>query len=212
MQVRRLAGHALALLLGAASLTSCSERSEAPRATGPAATVAADDATQPGIAADAGYRLYQFRSEEDPTVAGDPTVCPAAPHGYNVQFNASLWTTNARASDGLTVTNANRKIGTATACAKITNFAFPPGNREAFYAAFDTPAGRFVADGTCELTSNNLPEPKVVIAGCTLRIVDAPVGFTGGEATSASIFNPFRVPGVSTGSYWTVLVYGDPVS
>ena len=210
MQVRRLAAHALALLLGAVSLASCSDRAEAPRATGPAALVAADDATQPGSAADAGYRLYQFRSEEDPNFAGDPAVCPAAPFTPNVFLNASLWTTNARASDGLTVTNANRKIGTATACAFVGSIA--AGYQAPFYVAFDTPAGRFTANGTCLVVSNTVPTPGIVLAGCNLKVVGYPTGFTGGEATSASILNAARIPGVSTGSYWTLLLYGDPVS
>lgn len=195
-----------ALVLGALALTTLACSDESPRTTGPA--LRAD------ITADAGdatsYRLYQFRSEEDPTFAGDPTVCPAAPFVTNVRLNASLYTTNARNSDGLTMNDASRKIGTATACVRITDPTFPPGKQEPFYVAFDTPAGRFTANGTCALVSNDVPEPRIVLAGCNLRIVSAPAGFAGGEATSASIFNPARIPGVATGSYWTLLVYGTP--
>ena len=200
-----------AFLAGALALTSlsavaCSDT--APRTTGPAMRtgVVANETID-----EAGYRLYQFRSEEDPTFAGDPTVCPAAPFVTNVRLNASLYTTNARNSDGLTMNDASRKIGTATACVRITDPTFPPGKQEAFYVAFDTPAGRFTASGTCALVSNDVP-PKVVLAGCNLRLIGAPDGFIGGEATSASIFNPARVPGVATGSYWTLLVYGDPTA
>lgn len=211
MQHRRLIHHAAALVLGAASLSACADRPEA-RATEPAATTAvatADggDLQTIGTAGDEGYRLYQFRSEEDPSFGGDPTVCPAAPFTPNVFLNATLWTTNARASDGLTATNSNRRIGTATACAFVGSLA--PGYQAPFYVAFDTPAGRFTASGTCALVSNNVPTTPVVLAGCNLRVVGAPAGYKGGEATSASIFNPARVPGVATGSYWTLLVYAD---
>ena len=196
-----------ALAVGVAlSLTALACSDAAPRPTGPSAR-ASVVATESGTAT--GYSLYQFRSEEDPTFAGDPTVCPAAPFVTNVRLNASLYTTNARNSDGLTMNDATRKIGTATACVRITDPTFPPGKQEPFYVAFDTPAGRFTANGTCALVSNDVPE-KVVLAGCNLRIVGAPAGFIGGEATSASIFNPARIPGVATGSYWTLLVYGEP--
>jgi len=196
-----------ALVLGALALTTLACDDASPRTTGPAvradvAAIEAGDAT--------GYRLYQFRSEEDPTFAGDPAVCPAAPFVTNVRLNATLWATNARNSDGLTMQDGSRKIGTATACVRITDPTFPPGKQEPFYVAFDTPAGRFTANGTCALVSNDVPEPRIVLAGCNLRIVSAPAGFVGGEATSASIFNPARIPGVATGSYWTLLVYGAP--
>jgi len=208
MQHRRLAHQALALLLGVASLGACTDRSDAPRATGPAVSVTADGGTEIGTAASAGYRLYQFRSEEDPSFAGDPTVCPAAPFKANKFLNATLWTTNARAADGLTVTSGNRQIGTATACALVESIA--PGYQAPFYVAFDTPTGRITANGTCALVSNSVPEFGVVLAGCNLKVIGAPAGFTGGEATSASILNALRIPGVSTGSYWTILLYGDP--
>lgn len=210
MHARALARLTGGILLGAVAVVTlaCADGADAPRATGPRAVAALEDATPGGAAA--GYRLYQFRSEEDPTFAGDPTVCPAAPFVTNVRLNASLWATNTRAKDGLTMTESNRKIGTATACVRITDPTFPPGKQEAFYVAFDTPAGRFTANGTCALVSNDVPEPRLVLAGCNLKIVGAPPGFTGGEATSASIFNPARIPGVSTGSYWTLLVYGEP--
>jgi hypothetical protein len=178
---------------------------------------AGDDATQPGTAADAGYRLYQFRSEEDPTFAGAPNVCkgdnPTVPFTPNLFLNATIWTTNARASDGLTVTNANRQIGTATACGRLeppTVPGFPAGAQVPFHVAFDTPAGRITATGTCAVVSNSVPAAGIVLAGCNLKVVGMPTGFTGGEATSASILNAARIPGVSTGSYWTVLLYGDP--
>ena len=211
MQSRSLIRLTSAAVLGALAMVTfaCSDASPRPTAPVTRADIAATDAAL--AASDvAGYRLYQFRSEEDPTFAGDPTVCPAAPFVTNVRLNASLYATNTRSKDGLTMNESSRKIGTATACVRITDPTFPPGKQEAFYVAFDTPAGRFTANGTCALVSNNVPEPRIVLAGCNLKIVGAPAGFVGGEATSASIFNPARIAGVNTGSYWTLLVYGDP--
>ena len=211
MQHRTIQRLTSTALLGALALSTlgCSDSSPS-RAAAPTAPGAAVGDIQADASGAAGYRLYQFRSEEDPTFAGDPTVCPAAPFATNVRLNASIYATNTRSSDGLTMNADSRKIGTATACVRITDPTFPPGKQEAFYVAFDTPAGRFTANGTCALVSNNVPEPRIVLAGCNLRIVGAPEGFVGGEATSASIFNPARIPGVNTGSYWTLLVYGDP--
>lgn len=198
-----------ALLLGVLSMgpLGCADGPDA-KAAPTAADASMLAARQPNTP---GYRLYQFRSEEDPNFAGDPTVCPAAPFVTNVRLNASLWATAVRAKDGLTMNDSKRKIGTATACVRITDPTFPPGKQEPFYVAFDTPVGRFTANGTCALVSNDVPQPRIVLAGCNLRIVSAPAGFVGGEATSASIFNPARLPGVETGSYWTILAYGEPL-
>lgn len=207
MMLRHPAIRAFVLVPAALALLGCEVAPAAPQAGATAVRGALADA---GDSPAAGYRLYQFRSEEDPAFAGDPTVCPSAPFATNLRLNATLWATNTRAKDGLTMTESNRRIGTATACARITDPTFPPGKDEAFYVAFDTPAGRFTANGTCQLVSNNVPVPRVVLAGCNLRIVGAPEGFVGGEATSASIFNPARLPGVATGSYWTLLAYEGP--
>ena len=36
-----------------------------------------------------------------------------------------------------------------------------------------------------------------------------PLGVVGGAIASLSSFNPFRLPGLTTGSYWTLQYYDD---
>jgi hypothetical protein len=158
-------------------------------------------------AALAGERVIQFRSVEDPAVIADPTVCPQAGFVANVRLAASLWTTRTRAVDGREVQENVKKIGTATACVRLTHFTFPAGLQQEFYVKFELPDGAWTAKGTCTLTSNNVPKTGLVLAGCALNIVSAPSGVVGGVATSASVFNPFKLTGFGTGSHWTLHAY-----
>ena len=156
-----------------------------------------------------GTRLYQFRTVEDPEVSGANVFCTPASAGFtpNVFLNASVYAEHVRASDAMVVAERTDPIGTALACAQITDFSFPPGKQQNFYALFKLPSGDFSAKGTCTLISNNVPEARLILAGCTLSVVEAPEGVVGGAATSLSVFNPFRLPGYSTGSRWTLQVY-----
>lgn len=156
-----------------------------------------------------GTRLYQFRTVEDPEVSGANVFCTAAAAGFtpNVFLNASVYAEHVRASDARVVADRTEPIGTALACAQITNFTFPPGTQQNFYAVFKLPSGDFTAKGTCTLISNNVPQAGLILAGCTLRVEQAPEGVVGGAATSLSVFNPFQLPGYSTGSRWTIQVY-----
>jgi len=152
-------------------------------------------------------RVHQFRSMDDPTVAADPTVCAQAPFAVNLRLAASLWSVRTRSRDGQVVNDDARRIGTATACGQITNFAFPPGLQQNFHVKFELPDGGYTATGTCTLVSNNVPRGGVVLAGCSLRMISAPQGVVGGMASSASVLNPFRLAGFNTGSYWTLMFY-----
>lgn len=148
-----------------------------------------------------------FRSEEDPTTPADPAVCAQAPFQANVLLGAGLWSVKTRARDGRVVELARRRIGRATACLELTNVMFPKGLAQRFYVRFDLPHGTYVAQGTCTVTSNAVPQPFIVLAGCALELVTGPPGTLGGVVTSASIFNPLRRPGFSTGSVWTIHEY-----
>ncbi|MFO0598398.1 MAG: hypothetical protein U0228_24040 [Myxococcaceae bacterium] len=150
---------------------------------------------------------FVFRSVEDATTPPDDTICAAAPFRVNVKLGASLWSQVTRLVDGRVVVEKAVRIGRATACVQLTNFLFPPGLSQNFYAVFDLPLGRFVANGTCTLTSNNVPEAGLVLAGCALTLVSGPAGVQGGVLTSASTFNPARLQGYSTGSVWTLQTY-----
>ena len=46
-----------------------------------------------------------------------------------------------------------------------------------------------------------------MLAGCALKLVGAPEGVLGGLVTSASVFNPYSIPGFGTGSVWTLHLY-----
>ena len=132
------------------------------------------------------------------------------PFAPNVLLNASAWATQSRSSDASIVNDGVRKVGTVVACAQITSFAFPPGLQQNFAARFDFEDGTsYTGIGSCTITSNDIPEPKLILAGCALRV--APNGVSaGGVATSARVFNPFRLTGYHTGSYWTLQLYDPP--
>lgn len=162
------------------------------------------------VAAGQEVRVHQFRSMDDARVVADPSVCAAAPFAVNLRLAASLWSTQTRSRDGRVVNDDARRIGTATACGQITNFAFPPGLQQNFHVRFDLPDGSYTASGTCTLVSNNVPQGGVVLAGCSLKVISAPHRVVGGMATSASVLNPFGLAGFNTGSYWTLMVYEEP--
>jgi hypothetical protein len=152
-----------------------------------------------------GPLVLRFRSQEDPAFPPDPAVCVAAPFTANVHLGASLWAEAANASGAIRA--QTRRIGTATACVRITDPTFSPGNPQSFYVEFNLPEGRVVANGQCSAVSNDVPTPGLVLAGCFLRAVEFPAGYVGGAVTSLSIFNPADLPGFTTGSSWTVQLY-----
>lgn len=193
---------ALAAILALAAI-ACQSADRHPTAPGGLALEAVAS-TQPGV------HVYQFRTEEDPDVTGAAAFCSTMPFTPNVLLNASAWATQSRSSDAAVVNDGVRKVGTVVACAQITSFAFPPGLQQKFAARFDFDDGSsYTGIGTCTITSNDIPEPKLVLAGCALKV--APNGASaGGVATSASVFNPFRLEGYHTGSYWTLQLYDSP--
>ncbi len=159
------------------------------------------------LTASADEATYVFRSEEDSSTPVDPTVCAMSPFGSNVRLGASLWSIQTSRKKGK-VTEAKRKrIGRATACLELTNVMFPQGLVQNFYLRFDLPQGAYVAQGTCKVSSNAVPQPFIILAGCTLQLISGPAGSLGGMVTSSSIFNPLHRAGFSTGSIWTLQEY-----
>lgn len=150
---------------------------------------------------------YLFRSVEDPNFPPDDAICAQAPFRVNVKLGASLWSQVSRPVDGRVMVEQLVRVGRATACVQLTNFLFPPGLQQNFYAVFDMPSGRYTALGTCTLTSNDTPQAGLVLAGCALDVVEGPAGVLGGVMTSASTFNPVRLAGFKTGSVWTLQTY-----
>jgi hypothetical protein len=154
-----------------------------------------------------GQTVYRFRSQEDAAFPADPAVCAAAPFATNVPLGASLWSEAASAADARVVNPSVRRVGSATACIRITDFGFTPGSVAPMYVKFDLPEGSVTALGACTVTSNDVPRSGLVLAGCQFRVQDAPSWYAGGAVTSLSIFNPARLAGFSTGSEWTVQLF-----
>jgi len=157
--------------------------------------------------AHAAERVVQFRSAEDPASPPDVAFCNAAPFAVNVRLGASLYSYETDHHDGRVKQDEDRKIGTATACARLTNFLFPLQLQQEFVVRFDLPQGSFTAVGSCAFASNDVPLRGFILAGCALRMTSFPAGVLGGAAASLSSFNPFRLAGFSTGSYWTLQYY-----
>src|SRR6266702_3791138 len=137
-------------------------------------------------AGEPGQHTLVFRSLEDPNVSSHPKECPFP--SANLFLGATLWSIETDASDSRVANEAVQPIGTAAACGLITTASLVP-----FYA--------------CQVVSDNVPRPGIVLAGCALRIAQGPEGFLGGIATSMSIFNPLRLQGAGTGSFWTLRAY-----
>jgi len=159
-------------------------------------------------AAFAQARVLQFRSAEDPASPPDPAVCARSLPQANVRIGGSLFTYETRKRTGeVRADDEPRAIGKATACVQLTNFAFPPGLKQNFFLQLTLPDGVYTASGTCTVISNKVPEAGLVLAGCNLAITSAPKGVIGGAVASVSTFNPFRLAGFATGSFWTVQLY-----
>jgi len=155
----------------------------------------------------AGERTLVVKTFEDPRYPADPAVCANA--GFtpvNVVLGASVWSLQTRASRGEVMNEAVREVGTATGCGRMTTAVpFSPG--QLFVIQFDLEDGAYVASGTCDIVSVTVPTTGIMLAGCALKIVSAPPGVVGGIASSASVFNPFSIPGFGTGSVWTLHLY-----
>jgi len=166
---------------------------------GPAAAQGGPPAGEPG------QSTLVFRSLEDPNVSSHPNACPFP--GANLFLGATLSSMQTDAGDSRVVDEAVHQIGTAAACGVITTAPLVP-----FYIEFTLNHGHdksntYVAVGACQVVSNDVPRPGIALAGCALRVTQGPAGFLGGIATSMSIFNPLRLQGAGTGSFWTLRVY-----
>jgi hypothetical protein len=155
----------------------------------------------------AGEVMYQFRTEEDPKAPVDPAACQVAPFQANVQLQGIISVPEMGAADAKVRPGSRKRVGTARLCVRITDRTFPEGSQADAYARFELPGGRFVAVGKCTTVSNAVPRPGVVLASCALKLTEFPPAYAGGFATSASIFNPLKLPGYGTGSLWTLRVF-----
>lgn len=164
----------------------------------------------PGIAV-AGERILLLRTVEDSRFPPDRGFCAAAPFTTTVFLGASVWSYEARSHDGAIMNTSVKRIGTATGCAGVASLAnlAPFGSPPKFMLRLNLPDGMYTALGQCTVTSDYAPLANVFLAGCTLEVIDAPAGVRGGIVSSASVFNPYRISGLETGSYWTLRIYTD---
>lgn len=151
--------------------------------------------------------VYQFRTEEDPSASMDLQACQGAPFRVNLRLAAGVYVPLHSIRNGEVVLTGHRKVGTAVACAQLTDMTFPEGLSQSFYVRFVLPEGTFTGVGQCVAASNRVPRAGVVLAGCTLKLTEFPSRYMGGFVTSSSIFNPFGLPGYNTGSYWTLRAF-----
>ena len=151
---------------------------------------------------------YFFRTIEDASVESRPHNSPFA--DANLFLGGRMFSIVTRGGE-VTVED-EAEVGVASACAVVTS-ALVPGLLVPFYAEFSFHEGAaYAAEGTAQVTSADVPEEGVVLAGCALRVVSGPPGCTGGAAASLSIFNPAGKPGAGTGSFWTLRAYFDAPS
>ncbi len=148
-------------------------------------------------------RTLFLRSVEDPAIPNHPSTPPF--ETPNLYLGATVWAAGTRATDG-EVEEDRRQVGTAAACGVITDPTFAVGGQVPFYVEFDLEDGRYAATGSCTVLANQVPEAGVILAACSLTVADES-GTPRGIATSASVFNPRRLPGYATGSFWTLHLY-----
>ncbi len=212
----KLASRSAALVLATLGLVACEDGGRTPVQQEVPARASMDaapaDASDNHFVSRDGVQVLRFRSEEDPSVAPDPAVCAAAGFTSNVRFGAVLYSEASNGREGRIVNRSARRIGTATACARITDPSFPADLRQEFYVRFDLPEGPITARGGCTLVSNDIPTPGLVLAGCHLKVTEAPSWYRGGAVASLSVFNPRRLPGYLTGSDYTLQLYETPRS
>jgi len=151
-------------------------------------------------------RILVLRTQEDPRYPASAEVCAAAPfQPVNVHLGASVWTIKTSHRDGEVKDDDVRFAGTATGCGLLTTAAtFVP---QPFLIRFNLHDGSYTAVGTCTITSNLVPVPRLLLVTCAMTIVSAPPGVLGGSATSASVFNPCGLTGFDTGSIWTLRIH-----
>jgi hypothetical protein len=166
----------------------------------------------PALAA-AGEEVYLLQSQESSDVA---TNCTPE---ENVVLGAYLYAPRPRAVDALVMRDLGEPIGTAIGCGQMTlaNLVPMPGGAPSpFRMEFHLPRGVVTASGQCVVAEAfrpvaNVPYPMFLV-GCTLKVdADPEAGVLHGFAASASVFLPFPIPGLDTGSYWTLHLYtADP--
>jgi hypothetical protein len=151
-------------------------------------------------------RTYVVRTVEDPSLPPVPdSDCPSGA-GILIKPRGFAWSLATRASDGMVVKEQIQPVGSVSTCARLP-LPIVEGDTTPTFARIELGGDTYTASGRCRATSNGVPQAGVVLAGCALRLQTGPPGFVGGVATSATVLTLGPVPGVETGSFWTVRAY-----
>lgn len=148
---------------------------------------------------------YMFRTIEDANVESRPRNSPFA--DANLFLGGRMYSIGTQQAE--VTSEQETEVGVASACA-VVRAPLVADVLVPFYAEFRFHEGAvYAARGTAQVTSADIPDACVVLAGCALRVVSGPPGCVGGAATSLSIFNPTAHAGAGTGSFWIVRAYFD---
>ncbi|WP_020408468.1 hypothetical protein [Hahella ganghwensis] len=174
-----------------------------------AATISSGAAAAPPSSTNPQGNVFIFTSESDPNVPADEEFCATAPFETTATFGASLWSLHTWIHNGKLMYNKLLQIGTATSCLEIDPDELVPGGLLPIYLKFELPSVTFTAAGLCQNTTGDVPIDGVLLTGCTLNMVNIPANsnIVGGMASSNSVLNPEGLPGVNTGSVWTIKYY-----
>jgi len=156
----------------------------------------------------AGERTILLKTFEIPLTA--PVVEYCQRQGFdplNIVLSARAWSFRTNAARGEVMNETVRFLGDVIGCGSMDVPTKEYAPEQFFLIRFDLEDGRYVARGECDLVSQTVPVPGLLLVGCALRLVEMPEGVRGGFATSATIFNPFKVQGFDTGSVWTLHLY-----
>lgn len=155
----------------------------------------------------AGERTLILKTMEDAVhYPPDMSACDKAGMAWkpNVPLGASVWSLQTNAARGEVMNDEVRFLGTATGCGWLTNPA-PYADKQMFLIQFNLRDGTYVASGQCDIIS--YAAKNVALAGCALKLIEAPEGVVGGFATSSSVLTFGTVEGFGTGSIWTLHLY-----
>lgn len=160
------------------------------------------------VKAYSGEGTFEIHTVDDPSAIVDDSICASADFTPNLKVVANAWTYETRTSDGKVVQDLTHKVGTLQACLLITDLSFTQSTIHPMYVEFDLKNGMYSGIGSCTIASNNVPLQGLILASCTMRLIEQSSGNTVGSAIMSSAFNPFGLSGFAPGeSYWTLRFY-----
>jgi hypothetical protein len=133
-------------------------------------------------------RTYMVRTVEDPSLPPVPdSDCPSGA-GILIKPRGFAWSLATRASDGMVATEQIQRVGSVSTCARLP-LPIIEGDTTPTFARIELGGDTYTASGRCRATSNGVPQERVVLAGCALRLQTGPPGFV----DSARVFEHVSV-------------------